>query len=214
MESPLRPPAEPDFRLIETFGWHPGEGYRHLALHLDRMERSAQAFGIRFARNAALPRIEVLKPNGPTRCRLTLDTDGGIDLTHAPLGPTAGSWTIAVAAARPDPADPFLRHKTTHRQLYNQNRAALPPEADEVVFVNRNGFVSEGTITNIFIETQNGDRLTPSLANGVLPGILRETLLASGFIEADLTLADLQQAKAVYVGNSLRGLIPTHLVAE
>ena len=46
MESPVCPRDtirnDPAFRLIETFGWYPGEGAHHLALHLDRMARSAR----------------------------------------------------------------------------------------------------------------------------------------------------------------------------
>ena len=78
---------------------------------------------------------------------------------------------------------------------------------DEVVFVNQSGFVSEGTITNVFV--QKGDiLLTPALSNGVLPGILRAELLNDGRAqEAQLRWANVLAAEDVFVGNSLRGLI-------
>ena len=43
MESPLRPPTEPDFRLIETLAYRPGQGFVRLDRHLARMARTAQS---------------------------------------------------------------------------------------------------------------------------------------------------------------------------
>jgi branched-subunit amino acid aminotransferase/4-amino-4-deoxychorismate lyase len=46
----------------------------------------------------------------------------------------------------------------------------------------------------------------------LLPGVLRAELLASGEAEeAVLSKADLQRAEALYIGNSLRGLMPARL---
>jgi branched-subunit amino acid aminotransferase/4-amino-4-deoxychorismate lyase len=78
---------------------------------------------------------------------------------------------------------------------------------DEVIFVNQAGFVSEGTITNVFVK-KDGILLTPPIFDGVLPGILRSELLDDGRAkEAQLRWADIVSAEAVLVGNSLRGLI-------
>ena len=55
--------------------------------------------------------------------------------------------------------------------------------------------------------------LTPPLACGLLPGVLRARLLREGRArEAVLRPADLA-ARRLFVGNSLRGLIPARLVA-
>ncbi|TIX08761.1 MAG: hypothetical protein E5V41_32760, partial [Mesorhizobium sp.] len=52
----------------------------------------------------------------------------------------------------------------------------------------------------------------PRLDCGLLPGVLRGELLDEGrAAEAIYTLDDLKAARAVYVGNSLRGLIPAKL---
>ncbi len=101
----------------------------------------------------------------------------------------------------------WLGHKTTNRALYDQARAGLPVGIDELIFVNERGEVCEGTITNVFV--QEGDRLlTPPLASGLLPGVLRAELLDTGrAVEAVLTLPDLEHAEAIFCGNSLRGLI-------
>lgn len=212
MEGALCTPTEPEFRLIETFGWHPGEGFRHLKRHLARMQRSARAFDLPFAQSKANTALADPQSETPLRCRLAMDRAGNFELTTARLGPTAPLWRVAIAKTRLDEADPFLHHKTTRRALYDQTRAALPAGADEALFLNNRGEVAEGTITNIFVETQSGERLTPPLESGVLPGILRERLLETeGYAEAVLQIEDLTRARAVYMGNALRGLIPVQL---
>ena len=212
MESPLRAPSEPGFRLIETFGWHPGEGFRRLDLHLARMSRSAAALGIPFDETAART---VLSGTGktPLRCRLTLDAAGGFEMTSAPLGATPDQWRVAIADQRLDSADPWLAHKTTRRALYDQARSSLPDGTDELLFLNERGEACEGTITTLFVTLADGTRVTPPLSAGLLPGILRQTLVASGqYIERPVTPDDLASARSISMGNSLRGLIPVQLM--
>lgn len=80
-------------------------------------------------------------------------------------------------------------------------------EIDEVVFLNTRGEICEGSITSIFLE-RDGVLLTPPLASGLLPGTLRAELLATGRArEAVLTLADLESADVIWLGNSVRGLM-------
>jgi 4-amino-4-deoxychorismate lyase len=106
-----------------------------------------------------------------------------------------------------------LQHKTTRRVVYDTARASLPDGIDELLFLNEREELCEGTITNLFIEMPDGRRLTPPVSCGLLPGILREQLLEEGWAEAVLTMNDLKSAKAIFMGNSLRGLIPAKLVA-
>ena len=74
--------------------------------------------------------------------------------------------------------------------------------------VNERDEVTEGSRTNVFIR-RNGNLLTPPPSSGLLDGCLRKALIESGeCAEAVLSLADLAQAEDVYLGNSLRGLVP------
>jgi len=218
MESPLCPAAElrsdPDFRLIETLGWRPGQGFGQLDRHLARMGRSAMALGIRFDAAAARALLEQSVSDTPLRLRLTLDAQGQPDLTSAPLGAPATGWTLAIAKAPLQSGNIWLRYKTTRRAQYDQARATMPADVDELLFLNERGELCEGTITNLFLTLADGSKVTPPLSSGVLPGILRETLLSSGEVrERILTLADLQNARQIHMGNSLRGLIPARLAA-
>lgn len=194
--------------LIETLRFAPGEGFVRRDQHLDRMARSAAAFGFPFARDTALERLGEASGPAPLRVRLALDHDGRFAVKIAPLTPAPAFWAFSLAPVRLDAADPWLRHKTTRRALYDATRAALPAGVDEVVFANADGALCEGTITNIFVHRQ-GRLFTPAGSAGLLPGILRQSLLADGRAEeTDLTIADLTSAEAVFLGNSLRGLIP------
>src|SRR5262249_42634042 len=112
-----------------------------------------------------------------------------------------------------DSADALLRHKTTRRETYMQARAEYQMhQADEVILLNERREICEGTITNVFVDAGDGILLTPPLASGLLPGVLRAELLDQGRAsEAVLGPSDLMDAKTLYVGNSLRGLIRAKL---
>jgi para-aminobenzoate synthetase/4-amino-4-deoxychorismate lyase len=118
--------------------------------------------------------------------------------------------TVAVAALPVPASDYRLRHKTSNRAFYSEARAAAG--TFEVIFVDPEGFVTEGSFTTVFVE-RGGQLLTPPLSRGLLPGILRERLLADGrAVEADLRLVDL--ADGFLIGNSLRGLIQARLAGS
>jgi 4-amino-4-deoxychorismate lyase len=85
-------------------------------------------------------------------------------------------------------------------------------QADEVILLNERGEVCEGTITSIFADPGDDVLVTPALTSGLLPGVLRAELLDTARAhEAVLGPADLMDAKNLFVGNSLRGLIPARL---
>lgn len=213
MESPLRPPAEPDFRLIETLAFRPGQGFVRKDRHLARMARTAAAFGLPFNPDSATAALDGALGDTPLRCRLTLDASGAFELTTGVLASNPPVWRITLSDQRLASNDLWLRHKTSRRALYDDTRAALTDGIDEVLFLNELDELCEGTISNLFVEKQDGRILTPALSSGLLPGILREELLEKEKVsEAVLTLSDLKNAQTAYMGNSLRGLIPVELM--
>ncbi len=212
MENPLCPPADPGFALIETMLWTPGGGIAHRARHMARLRRSSRALGI--TPRGVDSALNGVMGAGPLRLRLTVDAAGQAAVTATPfqpLGPGT-TWRVAVHSERLDPADPWLRHKTTQRALYDRARAELPPGIDEWIFLNSGGALCEGTITNLYIDT--GEiLLTPPRACGLLPGIGREALIAGRRARPTrLTPQDITDDRALYVGNALRGLIRARLV--
>jgi 4-amino-4-deoxychorismate lyase len=210
VEGAVRGPLFDGLKLIETLRWEPGAGFVRLDAHLARMRRGAEALGIACAPGALERALAGIAGEEPLRVRLTLGRDGTAAATTAPLAAGKPVWTLAIAAPRLRSDDPWLRLKTTERRLYDATRAALPDGVDEVVFLNERGEACEGTITSLFADLGAGC-VTPPLACGLLPGVLRAELLATGACrEALLSEADLRRAR-LYVGNSLRGLIPARL---
>lgn len=210
MESPLRGRVPAGTQLIETFGWTPKAGFARLDLHLARMERSAQALGLAYDEARALYEIKA-EGDSPLRCRLTLGEEG-FAFTSTPLVSVPTPWRIAIAPDRLASDDPWLAHKSTQRALYDKARANLPNGVDELLFLNEDGHLCEGTITNLFV-ADGRSVLTPALSCGVLPGILRQSMIEAGKAqEARLTPDDLKSATKIFMGNALRGLIPAQLV--
>jgi 4-amino-4-deoxychorismate lyase len=216
-EGTLRDGTAAGFELIETLRWEPEEGFVRLDRHLARLYASAHALGF-----VADPEAigEVLRDargeRVPLRVRLTLAKDGKASATTAPFEPLAADavWTLRIAKTRLDADDPLIRHKTTRRAVYDAARAEFSHgEADEALLLNQRGEVCEGTITNVFIDIGEPVLVTPALASGLLPGVLRGEMIEQGRAkDAVVTEADLRAARALYVGNSLRGLIKTRLV--
>jgi len=106
------------------------------------------------------------------------------------------------------------RIKSTARDFYDGERARVSAltRAVEVIFLNAKGQLCEGSFTSLFIE-RNGALVTPALSCGLLPGVLRRDLIATGQAkEAILTLADLETADKIFVGNSLRGLLAAEFI--
>ena len=193
--------------LIETMAFDPDEGLARLDRHMARLRLSADALGFAFDRHAARNELQAatFRLRQPSRVRLLLAAGGAvaIEVGPAPLAPDA-PVSVAIVPLPVAAGDYRLRHKTSDRGFYDRARRAA--RTFEVVFADRAGRLTEGSFTSLFV--QRGDRLvTPPLARGLLPGVLRAELLASGrATEADLTVADLTDG--FFVGNALRGLIP------
>jgi para-aminobenzoate synthetase/4-amino-4-deoxychorismate lyase len=205
--------ASGGFDLIETMAFTPEGGIPLLELHLERAKASAQALGFAFDRHAIRNAIQALcfDTEGPARVRLLCSRSGAHALEIGQLpAPFAGPATCVVLPHPVDPADWRLAHKTTDRAFYAAaTRAAHGAGADEALLLRGDGLLTEGSYTTLFVE--RGDKLlTPPLALGLLPGVLRRSLIEAGRAEeADLTLDDL--AGGFLIGNALRGLIPARL---
>jgi para-aminobenzoate synthetase/4-amino-4-deoxychorismate lyase len=195
--------------LIETMAFDPIEGIPLVERHLERMKGSALLLGFAFDRHATRNELQAatFRLREPARIRLLLARSGAIAIEVAPLPPVLTRPLRAVAARLPVARDDWrLQHKTTDRGFWDRARRATG--ADEVVFVDPAGTLTEGSFTNIFVA--RGDYLLTPRAGPLLPGVLRAELLATGrAIEADLTVDDLRDG--FLLGNALRGLMPAVL---
>ena len=206
MEGALRDGGNaPGLRLIETLRREGGLCAR-ADRHLARMARGAAALGWDFPAARVAAALVAGPAEGPERLRVTLDRAGEVEVTAAPFVPVAGPWRVGLAPERLSSGDPWLGHKTTRRGAYDRARAALAPGLDEVVFLNERGEVCDGTITTVFFDRGAGMR-TPPLSSGLLPGVLREEMIATGACREEVLMAQDLGRVRLWVGNALRGMI-------
>jgi len=199
--------------LIETMAFDPAKGIALLELHLERMKASALALGFSFDRHALRNAIHALcfDLDAPAKVRLVASKSGAHALDASAMPAPLESLTCAVLPLPVSDGDWRLRHKTTDRGFYDAGLAAAKQAgAGEALFLRDDGLLTEGMFTNIFVE-RDGVLLTPRADLGLLPGVLRRSLIEAGrAVEADLTLDDLKGG--FLVGNALRGLIPARLL--
>ena len=205
--------GETPFDLIETMRFDPLAGLPLLERHLSRMKASANVFGFEFDRHAARNELQAatFRLRAPARVRLLLAPSGAIAIGIAPL-PDApvGPVEVAITPGKVARDDFRLAHKSSRRGFHDEARKASG--AWEVLFTDADGYLTEGSFTSIFVE-RDGTLVTPPLARGLLPGVLRAELIETGrAVEGDLSPADL--AGGFYVGNALRGLVSAVTVAE
>lgn len=192
----------------------PDEGIPLLELHLERIKASAAELGFTFDRHAVRNAIQALcfDADAPAKLRLVTSRTGAYSLELAKMPPPLPEPVPCAVLRLPvDAGDWRLRHKTSDRRFYDASlKAAKDAGAAEALFVQDGDVVTEGSFTNIFVE-RGGMLLTPRARLGLLPGVLRRSLLEAGRAEeAELTLADLEHG--FFVGNALRGLMPAQLL--
>jgi para-aminobenzoate synthetase/4-amino-4-deoxychorismate lyase len=205
--------ATESFSLIETMKWH-GE-YPLVELHLDRLEDSAAYFGFpcdrKEIKSVLLQTATAFPDRAPRKVRLLLDAEGYLHIEHEllpPLNEEASPAQVCIANQRTDARERFLFHKTTNRPVYAEAiKAATAVAFADVLFLNQEGQVTEGAISNVFIE-KDGHWLTPPVECGVLAGVYRRHLLATrpDIEKRVLYPEDLKTADAIYLANALRGL--------
>ncbi len=190
--------------LFETMFVGVGE-VRNLARHVARLRDSATYFSHAMPHDVVeqITRYASTRPN--SRLKVLLHPTGELVCESSPLPLSrTGPLRLCIDQVPVDSTSPYLFHKTTQRQVYEE-RSARHPHADDALLVNERGEVTETTRANV-AALIDGVWWTPPLESGLLPGVERGRLLELGELrERTLTVADVQQADAVAIMNSLRG---------
>lgn len=210
----LNAQAAAAFDLIETMKFDPDQGIELLELHLERIKASAAELGFSFDRHAVRNAIQALcfEADGPGTLRLVASRSGAYALEFSPPADILPNPAICAVLSLPvDAGDWRLRHKTSDRHFYRAGLAAAQAAgAHEALFLRDDGLLTEGMFTNLFVE-RDGKLLTPPATLGLLPGVLRRSLIEQArAVEAELRLDDL--ADGFLIGNARRGLLPARLL--
>lgn len=205
--------------LYETLLVREGRPVR-LDAHLTRLRRGAAVIALPLPEfDMAAAMAAVLAANGLTdgSLRLTVTRGGGPRGLAPPPRPRP-TMMITAAAAAPPPAPARCILATRTRRNERSPLAAIKSlncldsivarieagerEADDAILLNTAGRVAEATAANVFVIAA-GRALTPPVADGALPGVMRAELLARGAVECALAPGDLLAAEAVFLTSSL-----------
>ena len=194
--------------------------------HVERMRKAAAELGIAFPEKDVENAIDALTHRAKDHhvLRLTLTRgEGGRGLAGDVSKPTLigtlqpfeadlrfQPLKLVTSTVRRNLHSPSSRMKTTS---YIDNilaaREAHFAGADDALMLNTAGRVACSCIGNIFLEL-NGELLTPSLNEAILPGIMRHAVIglarSAGLTvrEKQVKLAHLTKADVLFVTNSLR----------
>lgn len=127
-----------------------------------------------------------------------------------------------VKNAKQEPGLGLMNYKWADRRYWDQLLARKLPNADDIIAVNKNNYVTETSRFNIFTYSEVDDVVyTPSLDSGCINGVYRRHILKKGNIdlptlgpkqvfEKDITAENILNAN-IFVGNSVRGLLTAEL---
>jgi len=215
----LQDQSEP-IGLFETIRIEQGKAC-HIDMHLERIAKSASELNIKFDLNKAIALIKEtcsqLDVHLIQRMRLDLSAEGLLSVKTAVIqdlepGPVLWANDLLTDDTTMSSSDRLLGHKVTRRNLYDQAwLAAEKLGAFDALFVNEQGFVTEGGRSNVFIK-KDGKWITPPLASGCLPGVMRSIVLKDSkyqAIEKNISRFDVLNAEEVIFTNALRGIVKT-----
>lgn len=202
--------ADGRFDLLETMAFDPLEGIRLLDLHLARIKASAGVLGFQFDRHEVRNALQAatFQLRERSRVRLMASRGGALAIeVRAHRNWPDAIMKVAAVPRRASPDDLRLLHKTSDRSLYRD--ALKRGSTYEVLLIDAAGYLTEGCFSSIFVE--RGDKLvTPPLSRGILPGILRQSLIDMGeAVEGDLRPFDLDGG--FFIGNASRGMVAATL---
>jgi branched-chain amino acid aminotransferase len=129
-------------------------------------------------------------------------------------------YTGKIVGVKPSPHMPTISMKTLN--FLNHIIAKMEAKAsgfNEGIMVNTDGFVTEGTVSNIFM-IKGGSLFTPAKEVGLLPGVTRQAVLeiaeAKGLKtrEAKITINELLMAEEAFLTNALIEILPLVRVDE
>jgi len=190
-----------------------------LGLHHERLSRGTEFLGL-----DEPPDLESLRDflAGETPC-------GALDLGVLRLVAVDGSllaWAETMDAETPVSVEagvagefrrfsgsPLNRHKTlSYLENSRLAREAANQGLFELVALNEHERLTDGSRTSMLLVSGN-EILTPPVADGALPGTMRELLLRAGLVrEQSMGLRELREADAVILCNALRECVPVHEV--
>ena len=127
------------FDIVETILWTPNKGYLLLEEHLSRLNNSAIYFDYPVDLKKINKELNSLTKKIPAKesiVRLLLSSSGKIKIEFKAKDTSyENNYSICLAKMPIDSTNPFLYHKTSHRDMYKQAKE-MCPKYDDVLLWN------------------------------------------------------------------------------
>jgi branched-chain amino acid aminotransferase len=158
-------------------------------------------------------RVRITLAGGPsTSVQPAAEGENIALITLTPLTAQKASAALTVTPFRRNEHSPLagIKHTACAESILAQ-RAVMAAGFDEALFLNTAGEICEGAFSNCFF-VRSGRVLTPPLASGCLPGVVREVVLelcACENIPAEectLTREELPGVQEMFLTSSIRGI--------
>jgi branched-chain amino acid aminotransferase len=201
----------------------------HLDDHLHRLERSARLIGLELPHSWEKIReitLETLRRNRHTESNIRLVVTGGLSsdgitpgdspqllIMITPVKEMPPQWYSEGAKIITCHVDRFMPGAKTINYIpaILCQREARQQQAIEAVYVDRNGYMLEGTTSNLFAFI--GDTLVTPPCNRVLPGITRQVVIRLAekeftLVERDLHKDEVRLIDEAFLASTVREVAP------
>lgn len=223
------------YAVFETMRAYRGQVFR-LNSHLERLTNSAEEIGIKPTKTRAIADdiYRTLRKNhhADAYVRATLSAgEGAIGLDPRscskptvsiltkkfrgyPSSKYATGFRAVTSTIRTSPNSYIAKTKSTSflDRLLARGEA-LKADADEAIMINTNGFIAEGSVSNVFFIF--GNQLhTPDVEQGLLAGVTRNVTIQLAeklrikVIERGITVEEIMSANEAFITNSLAEVMP------
>jgi branched-chain amino acid aminotransferase len=226
------------YGLFETMRAYNGTVFL-LERHLDRLLKSAKSIGINLSGiDLSQACKDTVEANGLQSARIRLTVSNG-DSDALPWKETDSRPTLVITARNYQPFPPEVYEKgfrvgvssyqrSRHSSLsgikatnYLVNVLARHEATlnglDEALLLNEDGYLTEGSTSNIFFVKSSG-LVTPPLDSGILPGITRNLVieiagkLGIKVTEENISLTDLSQFQEAFLTASTMEIMPLIMI--
>jgi aminodeoxychorismate lyase len=202
------------FVRLEKGAWHLK---LRLPLSNEQLRRRAEELICRNAAMDAVLRVTISRGIGQRGYSPQGATRPTVVMSLTPAQPIRGKrppqWKVITSSVRLPAGEPLAMYKTCNKlpQILARAEADLC-EADEALLLNTDGFVVEGSSSNLFW-VQRGVVHTPPLASGILQGVTRSVVLDICRLmrlptrETNVKVAQLRRAAGVFLSLSSWGVV-------
>lgn len=185
--------------------------------HINRLINTKKFFSFPISESKIIrkfTRLENLlkKINKILKIHFRIYSNGKIQIFLTPIEKKKG-FIFKISSIKTKSENIFLYYKTNNRILYeNELRKAKKENFDEVVFFNENGYLTEGSYTNIIVQI-DGKFYTPPIQSGLLNGIFREKMIKKYQIkEKNININEFLSSECIFFINSVRGILKGRLI--